>query len=434
MRRLIFTFFFLQVIAVQLVRSQPFVADSFIYSKNTVGAYRIEFYKELVKWAIWNNLSQPLDSDGEFNWISSFWPMELIQFKNDSVKDKIKVAFMNIGQRSYDFQRSLLELIYSNYPENFLRQVDTLMNHTGNPEIFCLCAEYLMKGYLQPEEDSSILHLIDFKIPVDSVEENPLLFQLYRELGYKSQIAFPPLIDLLNKNFLRGQTVLFSFQRPDRDYPGLAIVRKPDGAFVLNPDGSIFNVPQLARSISNLPFYLSNGNTPQGIYRILGFGVSNSQFIGPTQNIQMRLPFEIPVDSFFLKICKDTQWSLCDYSKILPFSWKGYMPIYQSFFAGKAGRNSIIAHGTTIDPGYYLGMPFYPETPSLGCLCSSEIWSTRDGSRIESDQQKLDDAMEEAGNGSGYCVVINLGNEFRAVSIKDILPFIREDLQKNKEK
>ncbi len=59
--------------------------------------------------------------------------------------------------------------------------------------------------------------------------------------------------------------------------PGLVIIRQKDGIFVADSSGNIFNVPQLARSITNLPVYLTNGNTPQGIFAMHGFDVSNEQ-------------------------------------------------------------------------------------------------------------------------------------------------------------
>src|SRR5678815_3731317 len=72
--------------------------------------------------------------------------------------------------------------------------------------------------------------------------------------------------ELLNNEFLPGQTVLYSIQRKNRDYPGLVIIRQKSGSYISDSSGNVFNVPQLARSITNLPFYLTNGNTPQGIF------------------------------------------------------------------------------------------------------------------------------------------------------------------------
>jgi len=66
-------------------------------------------------------------------------------------------------------------------------------------------------------------------------------------------------------------------------------------------DGSIFSVPQLARSISNLPGFLTNDSTPEGIFSLQGIDTSKNVFIGPTTNIQLVLPFETAPNQFFHK-------------------------------------------------------------------------------------------------------------------------------------
>jgi hypothetical protein len=186
-------------------------------------------------------------------------------------------------------------------------------------------------------------------------------------------------------------------------------------------------VAQLARSISNLPFYLVDGNTPQGIFRMSGFAVSSSRFIGPTQNIQLSMPYEIPPDSFLVTPSSgDTTWSVDRYRDLLPSSWRLYEPAYQSYYAGQAGRTAIIAHGTTIDAAYYTGKTYYPQTPSLGCLCTHESWSPENGERLESDQQKLVDAVKRAGSGTGYAVVVELGDQKTPVTLPEVLPLIRQ--------
>jgi hypothetical protein len=219
--------------------------------------------------------------------------------------------------------------------------------------------------------------------------------------------------------------VIYSLQRKNRDYAGLVVIRKPDGGFVRNEDGSIFHVPQLARSITNYPFYITNGNTPQGILRWSGFAVSRVGQIGPTPNLQMWLPYEAKPAVYFGNdtISENTPWNKNMYTVLLPDSWKNYDDIYESFYAGSLGRSAIIMHGTTIDPEYYKGQPFYPQTPSLGCLCSYEEWND-DGIRVKSDQQEIVDALDLTGTDSGYVVVVELNDAGKPVSIDEIAPII----------
>ena len=101
------------------------------------------------------------------------------------------------------------------------------------------------------------------------------------------------------------------------------------------------------------------------------------------------------------------------------------MPLYESFYAGKAGRTEIIAHGTTIDPSFYVGEKYYPQTPTMGCLCAKEIWSDEDGKRLESDQQKLVNALQIAGGAKGYCVVLEIDDAQKPISFDEILSLIQ---------
>ncbi|MFM6925569.1 MAG: hypothetical protein ACKOU7_08710, partial [Ferruginibacter sp.] len=232
----------------------------------------------------------------------------------------------------------------------------------------------------------------------------------------------PPVKDLMSNTFLPNEMVVYSFQRKNRNYPGLVMVRSNDGSFIKDNAGKYFAVPQLARSGTNMPGYLSNGNTPQGIFKIFDFAVSKGRFIGPTTNIQMVLPYERSTD-----VSDSVTRSLGDnYRLLLPGSWKNYFPFLEAYYAGKAGRSEIIAHGTTVNPAYYAKQPYYPLTPTQGCLCTKEIWSAVDGKRLESDQQKLVDAVQKAGGANGYCVVIEIDAQQKPVSLKDILPFLKQ--------
>ena len=98
--------------------------------------------------------------------------------------------------------------------------------------------------------------------------------------------------------------------------------------------------------------------------------------------------------------------------------------MYGSYYAGKAGRTEIISHGTTVDPEYYKGKTYFPITPTQGCLCTKELWSASNGSRVYSDQQKLINAIQQASGPDGYCVVIELDDKRQPVNINEVLPFI----------
>jgi hypothetical protein len=147
-------------------------------------------------------------------------------------------------------------------------------------------------------------------------------------------------------------------------------------------------------------------------------------FIGPTPNIQLRLPFEAGVDAYFHHPVSpaDTVWSRSLYEELLPESWRSREPVYEAYYAGKAGRTEIIAHGTTIDPEFYRNLPCYPFTPSLGCLTTLELWSPLTGICGYSDQVELLNAYHSVGNGPGFFVLLELDDRKMPVTPGEVLP------------
>jgi hypothetical protein len=244
---------------------------------------------------------------------------------------------------------------------------------------------------------------------------------LSRKLFYQqNNLSRPALVELLSHDFAKSSFVIFSIQRADRDYPGILLIRNTNGKFLRNNNGSIFHVSQLARSISNLPGYLTSGNTPQGIFSIRGIDKSKNYFIGRTPNVQLVLPYEAEAKKFFHSE-DNLEWSENLYKNILPLSWQNYSPIYEVFYAGKARRNEIIAHGTTIDLDFYAGKPYYPHTPTLGCLYTMEIWDAVDGKRVYGGQAEIIQEMDMHGIHKGYFVVVELDDKESPVTLSDIL-------------
>ncbi len=157
-----------------------------------------------------------------------------------------------------------------------------------------------------------------------------------------------------------------------------------------------------------------------------GFDVSKSMAIGPTTNIQLLMPYETSPRLFLNDpSIQDSVWIEDLYRRLLPDNLKDYLPLYESFFASKAGRTEIIAHGTTVNIDYYKSQVYYPFTPTEGCLCTKETWNPLNGKRVESDQQKLVNALKKTGGANGYCIVIEIDNQQKPVSLNDILPFLK---------
>ncbi len=83
-------------------------------------------------------------------------------------------------------------------------------------------------------------------------------------------------------------------------------------------------------------------------------------------------------------------------------------------------------HGSVDDLSFYDTLPYFPLTPSKGCLTTIEIWSDSTGKNIRSSQAKLINAFFSTGELRGFLVVININDKKEAVKIEDVLPFIKQ--------
>lgn len=399
--------------------------DSSFYARNAVKAVRTKEYSNLINNSITKNLSRPLTDATEENWMDAFMAIELTTYRSAWVDSRIKQAFDSVEKRSVEFQRALLEMAYSNYHGKFIDVAERLMKKTSSPRIFAIAAEHYLAGVQDPNAWNNVIKY--FSKRPDKDDQLAPYYGLLTGLisGYSAKKDLAWLVSNL-KTAVPGQVLLISFQRKNRNQPGLALVRDKNGNFIKNENGGIFSVPQLARSLSNLPFYLTNGNTPQGIFRMNGFDISKSMAIGPTTNIQLLMPYETSPQHFLNDpSVTDSVWTEDVYKKLIPESLKEYLPLYETFFASKAGRTEIIAHGTTVNPAYYLNQPYYPLTPTQGCLCTKELWSDQDGKRTLSDQQKLVDAIKKAGGANGYCIVIEIDDQQKPVSLNEVLAYLK---------
>ena len=397
-----------------------------LYTSYTTKVAREKIHQRLINYTINKNLSVELNDSTEEKWEEAFGAIELLIYKSPLSDKKIHDAFANAKDGSLEFQRSLIEVAYSVYPSEFKKEVYQLLSGTNDPKLFAMCAEYLLADKANIEFREKLLPIINKKFGDISVTD-PILYMLKSHLAeiQSNKVSIPNEVirAIFSSSFLPGNVVMYSIQRKNRDYPGMVIVRDANGNFVRDSLGEIITIPQLARSLTNMPGYISNGNTPQGIFLMYGFGVSMSSFIGPSVNVQMGIPFETSIKKFLSdSSISDSVWNIDYYKRLIPRQLQHYGPLYYSYYSGEAGRSEIIAHGTTVDPNFYLHQSYYPLTPSQGCLCTREIW---DGKRIESDQQQLVNALLKAGGANGYCVVIELNDKAIPVKLKDILPYLK---------
>lgn len=357
--------------------------------------------KMLYERTISNSFSVPLDTNSQFQYQSAFWAISQFLVYNETVKKGFANSFAVYSDSlAVETRRAFMEALYTVHPKAFTAEVERIGRTEKNPKVFAMIELWLLQN--DPSQKNKIVRQIQ-----DFARLNPgsELIKALQDHVKEVKTPAPSLTDLFTYQQTHGQKVIYSFQNSNRDLPGFAVVQNADGSFAKDVNGKVIRIPQLARAASNLPYFLTNGNTPQGIYSIQGIARSNNNFIGPTPNLQLTLPHEYYWKDYFHEPA-DTTDLLDAYKSLLPRSWENFGPMLESFRAGKIGRTEIIAHGTTIDPEYFIGKSFFPVSPTLGCLCAKEIWDPSSGQLVESDQLKLVNAFLQTPGNKGYFMVI----------------------------
>ena len=403
--------------------SQPILASS-IYAKQTLYAERVKRREGLYKYTLLPLLSQTVDSTNEYSFQTALWSISQYGLKNDTTRRLVDTLFNHYLTLETGTRRSLLEVVYALYPTEYVKTLKAIWPQENDDRLLAITAFYLQKNKLLSEKE--VRKKLKGNQP--HYDSSAMLQQVVSSFSPPANAPQPALLAaLFQHQTALGCKVIYSMQRPDRNYPGLAIIQNADGRFIKDSaTGKLKTFVQLARSAADLPYFITNGSTPQGAYRIAGIDISQNNAIGPTPNIQTRLPFEVPGDTFFIH---PTQPILTDsiyreeYKKLFPIAWQ-ITAMQESFIAGQCGRAAIIAHGTTLDPWWYQQQPFYPNTPTLGCLCAKETWNPYTGRLQQSDQLDMVNAFLSTPDTSGYLFVINLADKKSAVTPEEVTALV----------
>lgn len=403
--------------------SQKYVDINSLHSDYVKKNSRENFIIEL-ELKINHTFSGKINSNSEKSWKSLFREIELANYRSEKVFMAAGEAIKYSLKSNASFQRASIELIYTLYPNDFYEDVHMIYQSTGSAQVFATAAMYLINHSSKPVGKKIIRENLHSRF--QNISTDPILKYLDLELNENNQIHLTEtmLVEVLSHPFQEGKTIIYSIHRKDRQFPGITIIKKPDGKFVRNSDSTLFHVTQLAHSTSKLPGYISQGNTPQGIFSVVGFYISPTESIGPTPNVLTRIPFEVSTEIFYHRNVNGKRWNYEDYKNLLPISWQDFPWIYESYYAGKSGRRLIVMHGSTDDISFFEDKEYYPLTPSKGCLTTKEIWSEETGMCIESDQVKLMNAFFSTGQLYGFLVVLNLDNSKQPVTIEELKPYV----------
>jgi hypothetical protein len=400
-----------------------------IYSEAVLYQRRTALEKDLRQRLAGSNMTLPLDSLSEDKYMSSCWAISQFLIYSPQVAAGFDTLFHGYNTLSYDTKKAFLEAVYAVAPREYTRQMKSLLDREEYPKLFTLCAVYLYRVDTGTGNANTLKIRMVEKFPnYDSI---PVLRELANYLTYhtaEQRSSVPDLSALFAYQRARRQRTIYSFQRWDRDYPGMAVIQGEDGKFMKDAQGRIQVFQQLARSGSDLPYFITNGSTPQGVYSIQGTDISRTGFIGPTPNIQLLMPFESSWEKYFHTDSATTPVdSLQNYLQLLPPGWRTYAPMMEAWTAGQIGRTEIIAHGTTIDPEYFRDKPFWPLTPTMGCLCAKELWNPTTGHPLVSEQLNLVNAWLSTPERKGYLYVIDIDDRHGPITRAEIENLLNTD-------
>ena len=103
------------------------------------------------------------------------------------------------------------------------------------------------------------------------------------------------------------------------------------------------------------------------------------------------------------------------YQALLPPTWRAYLPIQQTYWAGNAGRSLFRIHGSGAAIDFFhnksaiVNANNFNWNATLGCLSAIEIYDNR-GSLIKADMPKILNALNIVGKGKieGFLIVVDV--------------------------
>jgi hypothetical protein len=323
----------------------------------------------------------------------------------DAARPLLMEALPTLASRDPDYQRALLTAARTLYADESQAFIQPLLPQLTTSKPFAIAA-YALKA-ANPGYAEFIRDLVPRQFP--QWRDDARLLALMDDVAavHASQ---PPLAELLAAPLRPGYPAVYSLQRPGRGDMGLVLVRGADGRFVRDAAGQLFAQPQLALSRSGLPGTITNGNTPQGVFTIVGAGTATNPNIGPTPYLHSKLPLEA-TPAEFEHAETSAEWSEAVYESFLPPAWRADAGIKEAWLAGRAGRDELLIHGTTINPAYYAGASYFPGTPQQGCMISGEDWDPATGRLLASRQLTLAQTYAAASprqDLAGYLVVVEV--------------------------
>lgn len=378
----------------------------------------------------------PLTDTNERHWRNILWTTAVVEPQADYV-DQAVAQLVSFSTRPglSDAQQRIVEMalqigtqLYLSQPANHAllgSQFQQTVERSPDPEWVAMALSALVKAGADPQQQQQWSDRVRQRFP--QWNQNVYLYTTLRDIDILTRpLPPPPLTDLLNWTIAPGQPQLYVICSPDRGALCQTVLKDRNGQFV-RQSGQLWSVPLSLRSIHNLSWNFTRGETPQGIYRIEGTRSPDAETFrayGSFPLVALFVPYEEGVREFLPGRPGSLTGSVTAYQALLPPSWRNYFPIQESYWAGKAGRGLFRIHGSGEAPSFFTNNSRYPNSanwnPTLGCLSALELYD--DSGRLQqADMPRILSTLQAAGGGklTGYLIVVEVPDP---VSLESQIP------------
>jgi hypothetical protein len=216
-----------------------------------------------------------------------------------------------------------------------------------------------------------------------------------------------------NNGEYKDTTRLFLFCRESREYPCLFVMKDIFGDLV-QENGKVWSLAALAKSARNIPYYKTNGQTPNGVHTINSVmpDANRQRAFGKFRRVMLdwipKSKSEENTKHFIPKSHLNLKW------------WK------RATIARDAGRLYLRIHGTGRVNDEPKGS-YYPHMPTSGCVSTKE--GRYDGVTYKDQRIILDKLMQASQlrpvynnepKIKGVLYVVNIDTQKKAVTLEDL--------------
>lgn len=316
----------------------------------------------------------------------ALWAMTAFGITTDTGRMVVQTAIQQYDSLSTNNRYALLSYLQSKADNNKDLLFARFALGETQPKLlaFLWAHSTAARSYITLPAEWAFLSSVNFNEELSQQEVNQLLAHLKKQYSTQRHLVL--------------------LCRANRDIPAKMMVYNPSKGG-LQPLSLVF----LARSATNILPYFTNGNTPCGAFRIADIAKSDNVFIGPVPTLTTLLPHESRANTWGLGF---ENWTMNTYLTLFPQSLYERLSLQQTYQAGEKGRGDIIVHGSTIDPLLFSHTPYYPLTPSLGCMSALELYNLSNGTLMESHQLQLIRTIEEEGLPWGFLYVLQVNFDY----------------------